>query len=391
MRIIGTLQQEQQASTFSHVLEREGITYQIDADKNVDWGSHEYGNVNYRIWIIDEDQVDKAEQLFQLFQENPSDPKFTASEGYSPRLLIPSTEKIKQVPNKIIEISRSAKIDRIARGQWTLAILLLCVGIFFVEMFTEPSSWPVPSSLPLTPLYASSIKRNLLYDYPLPYQLFNRFVEKNTVEKVLNPEELSPDAANNLAHIINIPYWQGFYDKIVSYIRGTSSSFWPDAPLFEKIREGEVWRLFTPALLHAEIFHILFNMLWLYALGWQLEQKLGVLRYLFFILISGIITNTAQYLMSGSNFLGFSGILCAMITFMAMRQKIAAWEGYQLDHMTKMFIFAFIFGVFAFQIVSFIVEITTGTNISPGIANTAHMSGLLLGAILGRFSLFSWK
>lgn len=43
---------------------------------------------------------------------------------------------------------------------------------------------------------------------------------------------------------------------------------------------GEWWRLFTPILVHAAAFHILFNMMALYQLGPTIERRIGPANYL---------------------------------------------------------------------------------------------------------------
>jgi membrane associated rhomboid family serine protease len=52
------------------------------------------------------------------------------------------------------------------------------------------------------------------------------------------------------------------------------------AQINELVAEGEWWRLFTPVLVHAAAFHILFNMLALYQLGPTIERRIGPANYL---------------------------------------------------------------------------------------------------------------
>ncbi len=74
-----------------------------------------------------------------------------------------------------------------------------------------------------------------------------------------------------------------------------------------------------------------------------------------------------------------------------MRQLKAPWEGYQLQRATIGFMMIFIFAIAGLQLVSFFLELTTGTSVSPGIANTAHLSGAAIGAVLGRLNFFGWR
>ena len=181
----------------------------------------------------------------------------------------------------------------------------------------------------------SKAKKDLLYDYPKAYEIVDKLVKLYGIDKLEDPKALPQEGKDLMRKFTETPYWQGIYQVFLEHYHNISA---PVAPLFEKIRQGEIWRLFTPALLHSDILHILFNMLWLAVLGKQIEQRIGMGKYLLFILIAGVFSNTCQYLVGGVNFMGFSGIVCAMLTFICMRQKIAPWEGYPLKSRLRYFL-----------------------------------------------------
>lgn len=187
-------------------------------------------------------------------------------------------------------------------------------------------------------------------------------------------------------------YWRGFYAKALAQKQIVSTEFWTfHRPMFEKIQQGEIWRLFTPALLHGGLVHIAFNLLWLHVLGRQMEERLGAFRYLLFILVTGIAGNVSQYLMSGFQFVGLSGVICGMVAFVWVRQQLAAWEGYDLQRSTFNFLATFILGVAALQALSFVMEMSGQRGLPIGIANTAHIMGAVAGGALGSLQFFSWK
>src|SRR5262249_38702183 len=152
--------------------------------------------------------------------------------------------------------------------------------------------------------------------------------------------------------------------------------------LFEKIRQGELWRFFSPILLHNDILHIFFNMIWLLVLSPQIEMRIGSRKLLWFIMIVAFFSNTAQYLVSGPYFIGFSGVICGMAFFMKGRQKVAAWEGYVLSRQTFAFICFFIGILALLSLVSFIVSVFFDAKFAIPIANTGHLVGALSGYLL---------
>ena len=185
-------------------------------------------------------------------------------------------------------------------------------------------------------------------------------------------------------------YWRGIYEVILLKAKTGDASL-ALGPMFVKIREGEVWRLFSPALLHGGFLHILFNMIWLWVLGRPIEQRIGAFRTILLTLFFGIGTNTIQYLISGPFFLGYSGIIMGLAGFIWMRERVAPWEGYPLNRSTIIFLGLFVFSMFALQAASFLVQLLTNLPFVLNIANAAHVGGGFLGALLGRCSFFAWR
>lgn len=385
MRLISTLQNQEQAYALSSFLHEQHIENQLEIISNTDWGNNDYGTVTCRIWIIEEDQFDEAQKIVEEFQQNPHDPRFQTK---AKRMAIQpkSSEDIEPL---IIENKNLKPIERPPMGAITLYLVIICSLLLMFSGSSAPEIKSLPKNIPASPLLLSPLEKNLLYDYPKAFEIIDRIVKEFGYESLEDLNSLPKKGKELLIQFSQTPYWQGIYKKIVERISDGTPFQW-DTPLFEKIRKGEVWRIFTPALLHANIFHLFFNMIWLIVLGQQMEKRLGKRRYLLFIFLTAIFSNTAQYLMSGSNFLGFSGVLSAMIGFVWIRQKKAAWEGYLLEKSTMGFIFVFILLMFGLQIISFFLEIFYKTPMPIGVGNTAHLSGALLGVLLGQLNYFAW-
>jgi GlpG protein len=392
MRLIGTLEEEQKGLTFSLFLHQQGINHQLEILSNTDWGSPDYGSSKCQIWILDEDQVDEALKWYHLFLENPHDPVFDVIrvkkaplEEQTPLLKIPETAP---------PISPRAD-DDIPDTPWkpqpmgpiTRLLLLTCCLLFFMNYFIIPKG-EVPDSFPSTPLFSSPIEKVVLYDYPKAYQIIDKLIQLYGYEALQAPQDLPAEGRFLVQQFYQTPYWQGVY---YTFIKEHPNQSQKSPPMFEKIRQGEIWRLFSPILFHGDLFHLFFNMLWLVVLGKQIESRLAAWKYLVLIAVLALFSNTAQYLMSGPNFIGFSGVLCGMLTFIMVRKRIAAWEGYQLDQMTISFMLLFIIGMAFLQLFSFLLESSAGFSFSTGIANTAHLSGALLGFLLGYLNFFNWK
>src|SRR6516162_4687814 len=66
MRLIGHLENESLARTFTDYLYVQGIENQLEFQKGEGWA----------IWIRDEDKLDPASRLLTGFRENPRDPRY---------------------------------------------------------------------------------------------------------------------------------------------------------------------------------------------------------------------------------------------------------------------------------------------------------------------------
>lgn len=90
----------------------------------------------------------------------------------------------------------------------------------------------------------------------------------------------------------------------------------------EKVLHGEVWRLLSYAFLHdpRDVFHILFNMLFLWWFGSDVEDLYGPREFLAFYLVSAFLGGVAFVLthLAGGNCLGASGAVTAVLVVCAM-------------------------------------------------------------------------
>ncbi len=144
-------------------------------------------------------------------------------------------------------------------------------------------------------------------------------------------------------------------------------------PLSDSLARGEIWRLLTPAFLHFGIFHVLFNSLWMWDLGRRLEFFLGRWHFLLFFVVTAVASNVVQYVWSGSsNFGGMSGVVYALVGFIAVRQRLAP---HPLVTVPPVLI--------GFMLFWLVLCMTGAVDyfISGSVANAAHVGGLVAGAI----------
>ncbi len=138
-------------------------------------------------------------------------------------------------------------------------------------------------------------------------------------------------------------------------------------PPSEPLQNPQIWRWLTPAFIHFSMLHIAFNLLWWWMLGGRLEQHFGKVFLLTFMLMTAVVSNYAQFMVSGSNnFGGLSGVVYALIGFCWLFGKLRPEQPINLEN--QLFAFALVWLVLGYADIFWV-----------NIANTAHLSGLLAG------------
>jgi membrane associated rhomboid family serine protease len=139
------------------------------------------------------------------------------------------------------------------------------------------------------------------------------------------------------------------------------------------LAHGELWRLITPVLVHANLFHIFFNMYALWIAGPIVEGIYGARRFLAMYLVCGIAGSVASFIFTAGPSVGASGAIFGLfgVIFAAMRTHQPF-----LDRRSR---------ALAAQIgMLILVNLAIGFGLMGGIVdNAAHVGGLLAGLWLG--------
>ena len=158
-------------------------------------------------------------------------------------------------------------------------------------------------------------------------------------------------------------------------------SFWDTSQLFyvplveldpwAEIKGGQFWRLITPIFLHFGPVHIVFNALWIWYLGTMVELHQGKLALLVLVLVIGVVSNTAQALVStGIIFGGLSGVVHGLFSYCWLWGKMNKNSSVQVPNA----LFVIISALMLLSPLG-ILDIIVGAEI----ADTAHISGYITG------------
>ena len=344
MRLIGHFSREEQALGFLAFLSSQGVATH-----------YEKKEVEYLLWVHREEDVVPAKNYYEEWTKNPEDPRFFV--------------QISKIEPIIIKKKFSISFTQIA--------VFVCSVLFLACTWQE-------MRMPTKELGLIPIQQALFFDDPQSMQNLQGLIEKYSISSI---REQPASVQKKFQQALDAPLWKGATDLLAEKIEHKEIPKTP--PLFEKIQQGEVWRIFSPSFLHRDFLHLLFNMAWLLILGRLIEVRIKMGKMILLILLLAAFSNTAQYLMSGPYFLGFSGVIAGLAGFIWSRQKKAPEEGYPLHRSTILFLFYLVLVLSGIGVVCFFLQTLGGVNFGFSIANTAHISGGLLGLVLGRLRFFS--
>lgn len=138
---------------------------------------------------------------------------------------------------------------------------------------------------------------------------------------------------------------------------------------------SQPWRFFTSIFLHADLAHLLYNLLALAFFGSILEKLIGGRGFIFVFFVSGIFANLVSVNFY-SNSLGASGAIFGVIgALIFVRPWLTVW----VFSLPMPIIFA---GVL-WAVIDFV-----GIFAPTSVANIAHLSGMFFGLLFGAFYRF---
>ncbi|MDO6440918.1 rhomboid family intramembrane serine protease [Marinobacter sp. 2_MG-2023] len=140
------------------------------------------------------------------------------------------------------------------------------------------------------------------------------------------------------------------------------------------LASGQIWRLFTPDFLHFSWTHIIFNAVMLWFLGSQVEWFDGRGRLVVIFIITSLVSNGLQYLVTGPLFGGLSGVVYGILGYCWLSQRTVP----RFQFPPALVTFAVVWMVIGFTPLPELLGLGS-------MANEAHLGGFVGGLALAAF------
>ena len=313
MRSIDEFSSEQEARLLGDYLYAKGIGNDVDEEDGL-----------WTLWIHDDDQLAKAKDELKAFRANPTNSQYAEGARQAATLRKEEAQADALAAKRQVDVRTQVFGQSVTDTPYlTFLFIGLCVMVQVLTVAEKDvsklkiSNFPAKQHITVTQISTGNEKQ----------KVNDTFLAEITGKKVLVGSK------------------------------------------YEKAGTGQVWRLVTPILLHFGWMHFIFNLYWLYFLGGGMEGKLGTGRFLGFILLAAVLSNLGQYLLSGPNFGGMSGVNYGLFGYLWIRGNRDPSFGLQLDQ-----------GTITMLLIWFAICFT---GLVGPIANTAHTLGLVVGVAGG--------
>ncbi len=146
----------------------------------------------------------------------------------------------------------------------------------------------------------------------------------------------------------------------------------------------KIWQLFTYMFLHdpSGIWHVFFNMLFLWMFGAELENEWGTKEFLKYYFITGIGAGILNIILSSSPTIGASGAVYGIMLAYALRYPDRYIYIYFLFPVKIKYFMAFL---------AFVSFFSTFGAYGGGIAHAAHLGGIVIGYIYLKYWYLFYK
>jgi len=288
------------------------------------------------IWIKDEDQVATANEEFEAFTNDPDAPRYSKVVEEATAILKKRDVERQAVQKNLVRIqSRWQSPTTAARTPLTIALIVIaCIVTFTTSLGDNPQS-PVFRALAFASL------------------------TDQQAQDITSPKDP----------------------------RGTDSEIRTSG-----IRRFELWRTITPIFIHFGLLHLLFNCMWIFYFGRQIEGRSGSLWLAILVVLIAIPSNSLGSLVplewQGSEVAnigkfwimlsgGLSGVVYGLFGYV--------WMKVLFDPSSNFYLSPFTIGML---MIWFVICLFAGDGLmgqGTRVNNWAHGGGLVVGLAIGYF------
>ena len=298
----------------------------------------------WTIWIHDDEQILKAEEELSEFHKDSDNQRYAKGAKEAGKLREKESKENERTAKRQVDVRTAVFGQAAVPPRLTYAIVGVCVVIHVLSLIGG-FDWLRSG------MHFSETARPYVKNGRLAFRCPE--CKKGLSTDVKYSGSRIPCIYDSCEKIIFVPK-----------LNNTSNTL-------PEVRKGQIWRLVTPIFMHdtRSIMHILFNMYMFLFFAAIMEQLLGKVHLILFMLIVGIISNFTQFLVNGPNFVGMSGVLYGLFGYIWIRSKNEPGSQFFIDQTNVIILMGWL-------VICFL-------GIIPNIANYAHAGGLVAGGAWG--------